>query len=58
MRELLLDAAGFAGVGSIGAGCWQIYPPSALIVVGAALVILAVMGARAHGPTGQHLRKD
>jgi hypothetical protein len=38
----LRDAFAFAGLGAVGYGLWQIYAPSAWIVVGAVLFLMGV----------------
>lgn len=38
----LRDVFVFAGIASVFVGLWQIYPPSALIVVGSVVVWLGV----------------
>jgi hypothetical protein len=45
-RPLAWDLVAFTGAASVWGGLWWIYPPLALIVVGAGLVALAVWGAR------------
>lgn len=56
MKDWVWDLLGLAGVASIGMGCWLVYPPSAFIVVGAALCFLAVIGAKNHGPSNRRVR--
>lgn len=38
------DAFALAGLGMIAGGCWLVYPPAALIVVGALLLAGGVAG--------------
>lgn len=44
--RLFWDALALVGLALIGVGLWLIYPPVALIVVGALLLVGAVYGAR------------
>lgn len=41
---MIKDLAFLLGLGLIGAGCWWVYPPAALIVVGALLLITSIVG--------------
>ena len=43
-REEVRDASALAGVALIGAGLWWMYPPAALIVVGAMVLLAALWG--------------
>jgi hypothetical protein len=43
----LADALGLVGLALVCGGAWMIYPPSALIIAGAALVCVALGRARA-----------
>jgi hypothetical protein len=43
---IAVDLAGLIGVGLIGYGVWQIYPPATYIVVGAVFVVGAIAFAR------------
>jgi len=46
LRELLVDAVGLLGLGSVCWGCYSIYEPSAYIVGGACLMIFSVKAAQ------------
>jgi hypothetical protein len=46
MRQTLIDVVGLAGLAAVAEGMRQIYPPAALIVIGAGLLIWAVMASR------------
>ncbi len=51
MKPDARDLVGIAGLGLLGTGVWLVYPPAALIVVGSALLALALVGAcRGRGP--------
>lgn len=39
------DALGLIGLGCLGAGLWMWWPPAALMVVGAVLVLVSLLGA-------------
>lgn len=56
IKHWVWDLLGLAGVASIGAGCWLVYPPSAFIVVGLALCLLGVNGARNHGSSDRRVQ--
>lgn len=45
VKTSLADGFCLVGLGLVGAGVWMIYPPAALIVVGAALFILGLIGS-------------
>lgn len=40
------DVVGFAGLGMLAYGIYRLHPPSMFIVCGAALIALAIAGAR------------
>jgi len=44
--EALLNLSAACGLGFIGVGLWLIYPPAALITVGAILLAGALLAAR------------
>lgn len=41
------DVLAVVGIGLLGYGLWQIYPPLALIVTGVLVLAAAVLGSRA-----------
>ena len=51
LRGLLLDAMAVAGLGLVGAGIWQIYPPAAEVVVGLVLLAGGIWGTLLRRPT-------
>ena len=55
IHELIRDTIALAALAGIGAGCWQIHPPAALIVVGVVLLVGLVWqgGRRAQPPSGE-----
>jgi hypothetical protein len=42
----LVDAAGFAGAGSVAYGAWLIYVPAGFLVGGALLMVLSILFGR------------
>lgn len=47
----VFDVLALIGTGLIGVGAWWIYPPAALMIVGAILLTLSIFGARRNGHT-------
>lgn len=44
VSSIVRNVCFLAGLGLIAAGCWWIWPPLALLVVGLVLIILALWG--------------
>jgi hypothetical protein len=44
-RGFLTTLAELAGLASITAGCWQVYPPAGLIAAGIGLVLVGMVQA-------------
>ena len=44
MSSYVADLVAVVGLGMVFAGCWWIYPPSALIVVGAVVTAVPIVG--------------
>lgn len=44
-KGLITDMMGFSGMACLGYGCWLIYPPLALIVIGLAMLAGAYIAA-------------
>lgn len=42
----LQDVAGLAGLALIGAGAWWVYPPAAMIIIGACLLTWGTLASR------------
>jgi hypothetical protein len=42
--EVLRDALVFGGLATTGTGLWWLHPPSALIVMGCAMMALGILG--------------
>jgi len=42
----LWDLGGVMGVASIGTGLWWVHPPSALVTVGALMLVGCLLGSR------------
>ena len=47
------DVVALVGLGLVGAGLWFVYWPLALIVPGAGLVVVGILGARNAGSEGR-----
>ena len=47
------DVVALVGLGLVGAGLWFVYWPLALIVPGAVLVVVGILGARNAGSEGR-----
>ena len=41
--KYIVDVVGLIGVGVVGHGIWQIYPPAAFIFIGVTLMTIAVL---------------
>lgn len=50
-RDILQDIVGLGGLAMAFAGLWWIYPPSALIIVGGTLFVVAVRGGGNGNPS-------
>lgn len=48
---LRFDALWLGGIAALGYGCYEVYPPSAFIVVGIVLTIIGITRSGEDGPT-------